>query len=256
MIDTHAHLFEKRFKEDRDEVVQRARKAGIKKILLPNIDAGTMDATDGLAEDYPDICFAAMGLHPTHVREDYKDQLDAIKARLFSGKYYAVGEIGIDLYWDTHFKDEQIDAFLTQVRWAKELNLPIIIHARNSLDLLIDLVRSEQDGVLRGVFHCFTGDTPQARAIMDLGFMLGIGGIVTFRSADLSRVVAEIGADRLVLETDAPYLAPAPFRGKRNESAFLPYIRDKVAELVHMPAEEVETITDNNAEMLFWPQKA
>lgn len=251
LIDTHAHLYAKKFDDDRDAMLQRAMEQGVKQFLLPNVDQHSIAGMLELEETYPGQCFAMMGLHPCSVKENYEEELAIVKEWLYKRDFLAIGEIGIDLYWDKTFVQQQQDAFLRQVEWALERDRPIVIHARDSIDLLIELVQDVQDGRLRGVFHCFTGDAAQARQIMDLGFYLGIGGVLTFKNGGVDKTLKELMLDRIILETDAPYLAPVPHRGKRNESAYVALVADKLASIKELPLAEVARITTANARELF-----
>ncbi len=252
MIDTHTHLYDEQFDGDRAEMVQRAKEAGITKVFLPNIDSGTIAPMLQMEKDYPGFCYPMMGLHPTSVKENYQEELAIVKKHLFERDFVAVGEIGIDLYWDKTFKEQQIEAFLAQAKWAEELDIPIIIHARKSLDLLIELVQEIKTPKLRGIFHCFTGNAQQAKRIVDVGFLLGIGGVLTFKNAKLRDEIKDISLESLVLETDAPYLTPAPFRGKRNESSYVKYVAAHLAEVRGLAPKKVEEETTKNAEKLFF----
>ncbi len=252
MIDTHTHLYDKQFDEDRAEMMARAKDVGVTKVFLPNIDSGTIDGMLQMEKDYPGYCYPMMGLHPTSVKENYQEELAIVKKYLFEQEFVAVGEIGIDLYWDKTFKEQQIEAFLAQAKWAEELDIPIIIHARKSLDLLIELVQEIKEPKVRGIFHCFTGSAEQARRIVDLGFLLGIGGVLTFKNAKLRDEIKDIPLESLVLETDAPYLTPSPFRGKRNESSYVKYVSDHLAETRGLPPKKVAEQTTINAEKLFF----
>uniref|UniRef100_UPI003216D10D TatD family hydrolase n=1 Tax=uncultured Draconibacterium sp. TaxID=1573823 RepID=UPI003216D10D len=251
LIDTHSHIYSEDFIHDRDEALQRAYESGVKKIVLPNIDSGSIKHMLDLTDAYPHLCFPLMGLHPTSVDEDYKEELQAIEYWLGKRKFYGIGEIGIDLYWDKKFIEEQKDAFRYQIQLAKKFALPIVIHVRNSFEETYQIVREEQDGSLKGVFHCFTGDETEASKIVDLGFLLGIGGVVSFKNSSLDEVLLKTDLNNLVLETDAPYLAPVPKRGKRNESAYLMYTAQKVAEIYNVPVARVAEITTSNARSLF-----
>jgi TatD DNase family protein len=251
LTDTHAHLYAAQFDKDRDEMIGRALEAGVQKMYLPNIDRSSIQGMLELEAAYPENCMSMMGLHPCSVKENVEEELKIVEEWLNKRDFVAVGEIGIDLYWDKTFYEEQEMAFLRQVSWAKSLNKPIVIHARESLDVLIELVRKQQNGQLRGVFHCFTGTEEQARQIADLGFFMGVGGVLTFKKAGLDKVAKNIPLDHLVLETDAPYLAPTPFRGKRNESAYIHQIADKLASIKEVELEELARITSHNAEILF-----
>lgn len=251
LIDTHSHIYSEEFLIDRDEALQRAYDSGVKKIILPNIDSGSIKHMIDLTDAYPHLCYPLMGLHPTSVDEDYKEEMQAIEYWLEKRKFYGIGEIGIDLYWDQKFEEEQKDAFRRQIVLAKEYELPIVIHVRNSFEETYEIVKEEQDGSLKGIFHCFTGDEQEAQKIIDLGFLLGIGGVLTFKNSSLDAVVQKISITDLVLETDSPYLSPVPKRGKRNESAYLMYIAQKVAEIYDIPVERVAEITTSNARNLF-----
>lgn len=253
MIDTHSHIYSEEFDEDRDEVILRARNAGITKIILPNVDFESMKRMLQVELHYPEYCFAAIGLHPTSVKEDYLNELALVKSELERRKYIAIGETGIDLYWDQTFLNEQVRAFQTQVEWALEYNLPIIIHVRDSHRETVEALKPYKKRGLKGVFHCFTGTLTQANEIFELGdFRLGIGGVVTFKNSGLAQNLQEIPIEKLVLETDAPYLAPAPYRGKRNEPAYMALVRDKLAEVYYLSAEEVDRITTESADKLFF----
>ncbi len=251
LIDTHAHLYLEEFDSDRAYMMQRAIDAGVKAFLLPNIDVSSIDLMLNMCNRWPDNCYPMMGLHPTYVKEDYRTQLNRIGEMLFSGKYYAVGEIGIDLYWDTSFARQQEEAFVEQLGWAAQLGLPVAIHTREAFHVILDLVEKVQDGRLSGVFHCFTGGTKEARRILDLGFYFGIGGVVTYKKSTLPEVLRHIPTDRILIETDAPYLPPVPHRGKRNESAFITEVVGKLAEVYNTNNETVAQITTQNASRLF-----
>jgi len=251
LIDTHAHLYLDQFDEDRGEMLQRARDNGIKKFFLPNIDSSTIGVLLAMEEKYPGECFAMMGLHPCSVKDNYKEELAIAEKWLKKRSFVAVGEIGTDLYWDKTFIEAQKDAFRIQANWAKDLGIPIVIHCRDSMDVTIDLVQQEQDGRLKGIFHCFGGSQEQANKIIDLGFYMGIGGVLTFKKSGLDETVQHIPLKHLVLETDSPYLAPTPFRGKRNESAYIHQISEKLASVKETSIEEVARITSENAEKIF-----
>lgn len=252
LIDTHAHLYHKQFDADREDMLQRALDAGVTKLFLPNVDHESIAAMDTLAAAHPDRCFAMMGLHPCSVGEDNALAMEEVGRLLRTGKYCAVGEIGIDLYWDKTWLAQQQQAFRQQVRWAKELRLPIVIHCRESFEEVITIVEQENEDVLRGVFHCFTGTSEQAQRVIALGdFYLGIGGVITYPKGGLFETMQQVGATHCVLETDAPYLAPVPFRGKRNESAYIPHIAKRLAEASGISIEEVAGITTANAGNLF-----
>lgn len=251
-IDTHTHLYSTEFDIDRTEVVENAIKAGVKTLLLPNIDVASIEPMYSLCAEFPQNCFPMMGLHPGYVNENWENDLAQIKQVLFEKKNYAVGEIGMDLYWDKTFIEEQKKAFRIQIEWAKELNLPIVIHAREAFDEIFEIIDELNDATLTGVFHCFTGTLEQAHKIQSYGgFYLGIGGVLTYKKSELPTVLAEIPLEQLVLETDAPYLPPTPHRGKRNESQFLLHVAEKVAEVKNCSLMEVARITSENAEKLF-----
>lgn len=251
ITDTHAHIYLPEFEEARKEMLERADKEGVKKILLPAIDSESHAALLALAEEFPGICLPMMGLHPCYVKDNFREELRIVRSFLEKGGFVAVGEIGLDFYWDKTFTEQQYLAFEEQIRWALEFDLPIAIHSRNSTDECIEVVRRNQNGKLKGVFHCFSGTAEQARQIMDLGFFLGIGGVVTFKNGGLDKVFETIGLDSVVLETDAPYLAPVPFRGKRNEPAYLKYVVEKLSLLKNISVEDVADITERNMRELF-----
>ncbi len=251
LIDTHAHLYMEHFDDDIDDVIQNAKKSNIKKIFLPNIDSSTISKMLKLVKKDVDFFKPLIGLHPGSVNENFKSELKIIRNELEIRKYYGIGEVGIDLYWDKTFEKEQIVAFDTQIKWAKEFNLPVIIHARNAMDLTIDIIEKNLDKNLKGIFHCFTGNIDQAFRIMKTGFYLGIGGILTYKNSGLKDVIKEIPLEYLVLETDSPYLPPVPFRGKRNESAYIKYIAKQLAETKNISLDEIEKSTSENASKLF-----
>lgn len=252
LIDTHTHLYLPQFDEDRAEMINRAKEAGITQLYLPGIDSEHVAAMLQLERDYPGICHAMPGLHPCSVGEQVEAELAVVKAMLEEDrKWCAIGEIGLDLYWDKTFFEQQKDAFRQQIRWAKSYRLPIVIHSRDATQECIDLVQSEKDERLNGVFHCFGGTLDEAKQIMELDFMLGIGGVLTFKKAGLDLVIPDIPMDYIVLETDSPYLAPVPFRGKRNESSYLLYVAQKLAEVKGISVDEVAEKTTENALRLF-----
>lgn len=250
-IDTHTHLYDAQFDEDRPEMIARALAAGVERMYLPNCDSGTLAAMLKLCAAWPDHCFPMMGLHPCSVKEDYKKELELVQHELATGKYVGVGEIGLDYHWDTTFVAEQQEALRLQTDWAIALNLPIIIHTRKSLEDGIAIVREKQQGSLKGIFHCFSGTVEEAKEIIELGFYVGIGGVLTFKNSTLSETLSQIDLRHIVLETDAPYLAPVPYRGKRNESAYIPLIAHKLAGIKNCPVEAVAAITSENARKLF-----
>lgn len=251
-IDTHTHLYSTEFDSDRTEMVENAIKAGVKKLLLPNIDVASIEPMYRLCEEFPQNCFPMMGLHPGYVNENWEQDLLIIKKALDENKHIAIGEIGMDLYWDKTFIEEQKKAFRIQIEWAKELNLPIVIHARDAFDEIFEILDELNDAALSGVFHCFTGTLEQAQKINSYGgFYLGIGGVLTYKKSDLPSVLTEIPLEQIIVETDAPYLPPTPHRGKRNESKFLLHVAEKVAEVKNCSLMEVARITSENAEKLF-----
>ena len=250
-IDSHAHLYTSQFDEDRDAVIERAIASNVQKIFLPNIDSTSTDAMFELSEKYPEVCFPMMGLHPCSVKENYQEELAHIKEVYATKKIYGVGELGIDLYWDKTFEKEQIIAFKTQIEWAIEWKLPIIIHSRDALHLTIDIVEQMQHPDLTGVFHCFAGTVEQSERIRKVGFYMGVGGVSTFKNGGMDKTLPAISMDGLILETDSPYLAPAPHRGKRNESAYIPLVAERIAILKDMPLEEVMNVSTANALKLF-----
>ena len=250
-IDSHTHLFSTEFDEDQDQVMRRALDAGVTRMYLPNIDSGTIPAMLDLESRYPGTAFAMMGLHPCSVQANVAEELDVVSHWLRSRSFSAVGEIGLDFYWDQTFRTQQIEAFSTQIDWALAYGLPIVIHSRASTQECIDIVRSKQNGSLRGIFHCFSGTSAEATAIKELGFLLGIGGVVTFKKSNLPELLSDIGLEHIVLETDAPYLAPTPYRGKRNESAYIPLIADRVAQIKQVSVEQVARVTTENALRVF-----
>jgi TatD DNase family protein len=247
LVDTHTHLYLNAFDEDREESLQRAIAAGVEAFLLPNIDSGSIEAMKALAQTWPQHCFPMMGLHPTSVKENWEEELAVVREELDKGRYAAVGEIGIDLYWDQSFRDIQIEVFRLQAQWAAAKQLPVSIHCRESMDLVLDTLETLALPSLQGVFHCFTGDVPQAARILEMGFFLGIGGVFTFKNSDLRAVLKSLGPQALVLETDAPFLAPVPYRGKRNEPAYIPIIVRHIADTLGYEAEEIAEITTANA---------
>jgi TatD DNase family protein len=250
-VDTHAHLYLNEFEEDRDSVIEAALNHGVEKILLPNIDSSSVGPMNRLADHYPGTCLPMMGLHPTSVKDGYIRELLLVEQEVKMRRYVAIGEIGIDLYWDKeHLKEQQL-AFSAQLDLALIHKLPVVIHARESFPEILDIVEGYRNKGLKGVFHAFTGDTEIARSIIGLGFMLGIGGIITYKNSTLPVVVREIGVEHLLLETDAPYLTPVPFRGKRNESSYIPYVAEAIELITGMPREEIASITTANACELF-----
>lgn len=250
-IDTHCHLYVAEFDHDRGEMIRRALDSGVHKMMLPNIDVQSIPGMMELVNAFPGRCFPMIGLHPCSVKGDFKQVLDSMEQELASGTFFGVGETGIDLFWDTTFKQQQIEAFERQIGWAKKWRLPVIIHSRESLDLTIEVIERHHDQDLKGIFHCFSGTKEQIDRIEALGFKVGIGGVVTFKKAGLAEILTQIPLSMMVLETDAPYLAPVPYRGKRNEPSYLDLIGQKIADVLDMPLEEVARITSENAEAVY-----
>jgi TatD DNase family protein len=249
--DTHTHLYDERFTDDQDDMIQRSIDSGVTKMYLPNCDSETIAPMMRLASKWPQHCFPMMGVHPCYIKENYRDELAIAASWLEREKFAAVGEIGLDYYWDTTFTAQQKEAFNIQMDWALQYNLPIVIHTRESMADGIAMVKAKQNGNLRGVFHCFGGSVEEARQIIDLGFYLGIGGVATYKKSDLPETLQHISLEHIVLETDAPYLAPVPHRGRRNESAYIPIIGTTIASIKNCSLEEVATATTKNAEALF-----
>jgi TatD DNase family protein len=249
-FDTHAHLYVSQFDQDRKATVERAIAVGVEKIALPNIDLTSLDDLFALCDVFPKTCMPMVGLHPCSVKEDYKAQLEKLEARLNERPICAIGEIGLDLYWDTTYKLQQEEALRIQCAWAQKMRLPIVIHSRESIDRNIEIL-TELELTVPGVFHCFTGSISQAQKIIELGFLLGIGGVLTFKNSNLDEVLKEVDLEHIILETDAPYLAPVPFRGKRNESAYILEVGSKLADVKNVPLELVAKITSENAKQLY-----
>lgn len=251
-IDTHAHLYLKQFDEDRKEAVQNAIDAGVGKIFLPNINLESLFGLEQMVTDFPGVCYPMIGIHPTSVVKNWEEQLEEIKTHFKKDYHIAIGEIGIDLYWDKTLQAEQTEAFREQIKWAKAEKLPIVIHCRESFDEIFKVLDEENDDELFGVFHCFTGNEDQANKIIDYGnFKLGIGGIVTFKNGGVDKAIQNIDLKHIVLETDAPYLAPDPNRGKRNESSYIPYIAKKLSSIHSISEEKIGEITTKNALEIF-----
>lgn len=251
IIDTHTHLYLNQFKDDIDKVIQRSIDKGINKFIFPAIDSTHFDDMHDLKNKYPGSVYLMSGLHPTNVKENYKEELEFVVNSLKSHSYVAIGEIGIDLYWDKTYLKQQQDAFEFQIRLAIKHDLPIVIHCREAFDEIFEILDKENCSKLRGVFHCFTGTLEQANRAIRLGFKLGIGGVVTFKNGGIDKFLNQIDLKHIVLETDSPYLAPVPFRGKRNESSYITYVIDKLSEIYGLPIKEIASVTTKNAEKVF-----
>ena len=252
LTDTHTHLYTEHFNSDIDSVLKNCIDKGVKRLFLPNIDSSSIATMMALAEQYPTTCFPMMGLHPTSVAANYREELAGVENWLAKNKFCAVGEIGIDLFWDKALLKEQQTAFTFQINLAKKHNLPIVIHCREAFNEIFEILDELNDSTMRGIFHCFTGNIEQAKRVISYGgFKLGIGGVVTFKNAGLDKVVEQLDLEHLVLETDSPYLAPMPYRGKRNESAYLTLIAEKIAEIHHTTIETVAKITTQNSIEVF-----
>ncbi|MEO9570618.1 MAG: TatD family hydrolase [Polaribacter sp.] len=251
ITDTHTHLYSDQFKEDQLEMMQRAKDAGVSRFFIPAIDSTYTESMLQLEKDYPSNVFLMMGLHPTSVKENYKEELTKVKQWLDKKDFYAIGEIGMDLYWDKTFLEQQKDAFRTQIKWAKERKLPINIHCRDAFNEIFEVLESEKCEDLRGIFHCFTGTLEQAKQAISYNMKLGIGGVVTFKNGKIDKFLNEIDIKHIVLETDAPYLAPTPFRGKRNESAYITNIVDKLVAIYRLSYKEIAEITTQNSKEIF-----
>ena len=252
LTDTHTHLFASEFDTDRAEMMKRSLEKGVTKCFLPNIDVSTIPSLLKMCDEFPAACLPMMGLHPCSVDAAYEQQLAEIRQQFAKRKFYAVGEIGIDLYHDVTFAEHQKKAFRTQIEWAKEMSLPVVIHCRNSFNEVMDIVTEMLDERLKGIFHCFTGSAEEAKKIIDLkSFKMGIGGVVTYKNSTLPQVLSQIPLSYLVLETDSPYLPPVPYRGKRNESSYIWYVADKLSEIYRLPIEKIAEITTQNAGEVF-----
>jgi TatD DNase family protein len=251
ITDTHVHLYSEQFNEDRKNVIQRAKDAGVSRFFIPAIDSTYTERMLSLEKENPKDIFLMMGLHPCSVKENYKDELAHVKEWINKKGFYAIGEIGIDLYWDKSFLTQQQEAFRTQIQWAKEKKLPIVIHCRDAFDEIFEVLESEKSNDLRGIFHCFTGTLEQAKQAISYNMKLGIGGVATFKNGKIDKFLNEIDLKHIVLETDAPYLAPTPYRGKRNESAFLTNVIDKLVDIYNVSFQEIAEITTQNSKDVF-----
>lgn len=250
IIDSHTHLYLHQFDHDRAAMIERAKAIGVERFYLPGIDSEVIESMLKTEGAFPE-CVMMMGLHPCSVKEDFKKELDLVEDWLGKRSFPAIGEIGLDFYWDKTFTTQQFEAFRIQIEWALQYKLPIVIHTRNAMQETINVVKEYQSRGLSGIFHCFSGSYESARQIIDAGFMLGIGGVVTYKNAGLPEVLSKISLEHLVLETDSPYLTPVPFRGKRNESSYLQYVVEKLAEVYRVSPEEIGNITSGNAMATF-----
>jgi TatD DNase family protein len=251
ITDTHTHLYSEQFDEDRKEMISRAKNAGITRFFIPAIDASYTQRMLDLEQENPKDIFLMMGLHPTSVKENYKEELAHVKEWIDKRNFIAIGEIGIDLYWDKSFLPQQQEAFRTQIKWAKEKKLPIVIHCRDAFDEIFEVLESEKGEDLRGIFHCFTGTLEQAKQAISYNMKLGIGGVVTFKNGKIDKFLNQIDLKHIVLETDAPYLAPTPYRGKRNESSYITNVIDKLVDIYDLNFQEISEITTQNSRDIF-----
>jgi len=258
LTDSHTHLYYETDAANRSALLQRCFENEVERLFLPNVNSSTVPLVLRLCRQYPENCFPMLGLHPCDVKEtpdgevsNYLDELRSLRGYLDSSRFFAVGEIGIDLYWDKSTLNIQRDAFIRQIAWAKDFNLPIVIHCRDAFDQVFEVLEEQRDEQLRGIFHCFTGNIEQAKRVIDLGFVLGIGGVVTYKNSGLDKVVADLDLHDIVLETDSPYLSPVPYRGKPNESSYLPFIAQKVADIKQTPIEDVARVTTENSMRVF-----
>jgi len=251
ITDTHTHLYSDAFDEDREEVIKKAIDQGIERFFIPAIDSGYTKAMFALEEAFPKNVYLMMGLHPTHVKENYLEELAHIETLLKQRSFYAIGEIGIDLYWDKTFLKEQQEAFKKQISFAKKFGLPIVIHCRDSFDEIFEVLEEAKGDDLYGIFHCFTGNLEQAKRAIDMNMKLGIGGVVTFKNGKIDTFLNQIALEHVVLETDAPYLSPVPYRGKRNEPVYLMEVLNKLSDIYQLPVEEIARITTENSKDVF-----
>ena len=251
LTDTHTHLYYETDPEKLSDLIQRSLENKVYRLFLPNVDSESIPLVFGLSERYPDHCFPMLGLHPCDVKANYKEELDSISKEIAQRKVYAIGEIGIDLHWDKSTLSIQQEAFRTQIDWAKNSDLPIVIHCREAFDEIFEILNELKDDKLRGIFHCFSGTLEQAHKVIGLGFYLGIGGVLTYKNSGLDKVIQDISLEHLVLETDSPYLTPVPFRGKPNESSYLVYIAQKLADIKQVSLEEIAEVTTRNSRLVF-----
>ncbi|CAL2089570.1 TatD family hydrolase [Tenacibaculum sp. 190524A02b] len=251
ITDTHTHLYSEQFDEDRSTMITRAKEAGVSRFFIPAIDSSYTERMLDLEQKYPDDVFLMMGLHPTSVKENYLEELALVKEWIDQRNFYAIGEIGIDLYWDKTFLPQQQEAFKTQIQWAKEKKLPIVIHCREAFDEIFEVLEEEKSDDLFGIFHCFTGTLEQAKQAISYNMKLGIGGVATFKNGKIDKFLHEIDLKHIVLETDAPYLAPTPYRGKRNESSYITNVIDKLVDIYGLSFQEISEITTKNSKDVF-----
>lgn len=251
MIDTHTHLYVKEFSDDLIDVIKRAENEGVQKFYLPAIDSSEINAMFSLENQFPGKCIAMAGLHPCSVKEIFREELAIVEKLLSERKFAAIGETGLDFYWDKTFTKEQYESLQIQAEWALQYQIPLVLHTRDAMQETIDVIASYKGKGLKGIFHCFSGTLQNAKDIIDLGFLLGIGGVITYKNSGLAEIIKEIDLDYIVLETDAPYLTPVPFRGKRNESSYLKYIAQKIADIKNIFVEEVAEQTTKNAVKIF-----
>ncbi|MGK7397754.1 MAG: TatD family hydrolase [Candidatus Cyclobacteriaceae bacterium M3_2C_046] len=251
LIDTHAHIYLDDFDQDRDEMLEKCKQQQISRIYMPNIDTSSIESMLKLEEKYPDQCIPMMGLHPGSVGKNYEQDLEEIEKILKHRSFAAIGEIGLDFYWDTTYKEQQLEVLNVQINWAKELGLPVVLHFRNAFKETLQVIKDQYNEDLTGIFHCFTGTLDEARQVTELGFYLGIGGVVTFKNGGLDQLIPHLDLENIVLETDSPYLAPVPFRGKRNQPLYIRQVAEKIAMLKSLGIQEVAAITTKNVEKIF-----
>ncbi|MCH3881150.1 MULTISPECIES: TatD family hydrolase [Tenacibaculum] len=251
ITDTHTHLYSEQFNEDRKAMMQRAKDAGVSRFFIPAIDSSYTESMLTLEQEYPNDVFLMMGLHPTSVKENYEEELALVKEWIDKRDFFAIGEIGIDLYWDKTFLPQQQEAFRTQIQWAKEKKLPIVIHCRDAFDEIFEVLETEKGDDLFGIFHCFTGTLEQAQKALSYKMKLGIGGVATFKNGKIDKFLNQIDIKHIVLETDSPYLAPTPYRGKRNESSYITQVVDKLVDIYGLTFEEISKITTQNSKDIF-----
>ena len=251
LTDTHTHLYSEEFDEDREKMIQSAIDSGVSRLFVPSIDSSYTQKMYALEAQYPENVFLMMGLHPCYVKENYEDELTHVITELARRKFAAIGEIGIDLFWEKSFLKQQQDVFLKQIQLAKQYKLPINIHCRDAFDEVLEILEQEKSAELWGIFHCFTGDFNQAKQAVSCGMKLGIGGVATFKNGKINQFLNEIDLKHIVLETDAPYLAPIPYRGKRNESSYIKLIAEKLSEIYELPIEDIAAITTQNSKDVF-----